>query len=208
MLLYCVRHGESTYNAEGRIQGQSDVPLSDLGRRQSRAVAEALRGEPIEALYSSPLRRAMDTALPVGEALRLPVQTDPRLMEICVGVFQHQLKSELDARFPEHIARWRSGDPDFALPGGESRRALMERGRTVIDHIARRALGRVTVVSHGGLLAAALKSLLEIPARLHPFSLRNGSITQLELTDGEVKLVTFNQTEHLRAIGSGGIGDL
>ncbi|KKK94352.1 hypothetical protein LCGC14_2683730, partial [marine sediment metagenome] len=68
MLLYCIRHGESTYNAEGRIQGQSDVPLSELGRRQGEAVAAALRAEPVEAIYSSPLRRAMQTAEPLADA--------------------------------------------------------------------------------------------------------------------------------------------
>ena len=90
MLLYCIRHGESSYNAEGRIQGQSDVPLSELGRRQSEAVAAALAEVPIEAVYASPLRRAMQTARPVAERLNLEIQTDPRLMEVHAGEFQRE----------------------------------------------------------------------------------------------------------------------
>lgn len=208
MLLYCIRHGESTYNSEGRIQGQSDPPLSDAGLRQGEAVAAALAGLPIEAVWASPLRRALDTARPIAAAVGLPLQTDPRLMEIHVGVFQDQLRSELDRLFPEEIARWRTGDPDYVIPGGESRRALMDRGRAVLEDLARSEWNRVAVVSHGGLLAAGFKALLGIPAGVHPFNLYNGSISQLAIDGGQVKLLTLNQTDHLRAIGAGGTGDL
>lgn len=208
MLFYCIRHGQSTYNAEGRVQGQSDVPLSELGGRQGEAVAAALRGLPIEALYASPLRRAMETARPVAEALGLPIQTDPRLKEVHAGVFQDRVRSQLDELFPEVLARWRSGDPDFAIPGGETRRHLMERGRKVFDEILRSGHQQVAVVSHGGLIAAAIKSLLEIPAGRHPFNLDNGSISQLTVDGPRVKLLTLNQVDHLRGLGSGGVGDL
>ncbi len=208
MLLYCIRHGESSYNAEGRIQGQSDVPLSELGRRQSQAVAAALAGLPIEAIYASPLRRAMQTARPVAEQLKLEIETDPRLMEVHAGVFQDKLRVDLGQSYPSEYARWRSGDPDFAIPGGESRRDLMGRGREVFEEIGRGGHEQVAVVTHGGLFAAALKALLEIPAGKHPFLLHNGSISQLELTDGQVKLVSLNRVGHLRDVGFGGRGDL
>jgi probable phosphoglycerate mutase len=208
MLLYCVRHGESAYNAEGRIQGQSDVPLSGLGHRQSRAVAEVLSGLPVEAIYASPLRRAMQTAQPVAERLNLEIRTDPRLMEIHAGVFQEKLRSQLDELYHEQYARWKSGDPDFAVPGGESRRDLMRRGREVFEEIGRGGHSQVVVVTHGGLLAAAVKALLEIPAERHPFVLQNGSISQLELADGRVRLLSLNQVDHLRDVGYGGCGDL
>ncbi len=208
MLLYCIRHGESSYNAEGRIQGQSDVPLSELGRRQGEAVAAVLAGEPIEAIYASPLRRAMQTARPVADALELEIHTDRRLMEVHAGVFQDKLRSELDELYPEELACWRSGDPDFVIPGGESRRDLMRRGRAVFDEIRRSGREQVAVVTHGGLLAAAMKALLEIPARRHPFVLHNGSISQLDLTDGQVKLISVNRIDHLRDVGFAGRGDL
>ena len=208
MLLYCIRHGESSYNAEGRIQGQSDVPLSEMGRRQSEAVAKALAGLPIEAVHSSPLRRAMQTAQPVALALKLEIRTDPRLMEVHAGVFQDKLRSQLDELYPDEIARWRSGDPDFTIPGGESRRDLMRRGREVFEAIGRTGHGQVVVVTHGGLLTAAMKALLEIPAERHPFLLENGSISQLELGDGVVKLLSLNRVDHLREVGFGGRGDL
>ncbi len=208
MLLYCVRHGESCYNAEGRVQGQSDVALSEMGHRQSWALAAALAEVPVEAIYASPLRRARETARPVAEKLKLPVCEDPRLMEIHAGVFQHQLRSELDDLYPGEYARWRSGDPDFAIPGGESRRDLMHRGREVFEEIGHTGHGQVVVVTHGGLLAGAIKALLEIPARRHPFVFQNASISLLELADGEARLLGLNQVDHLRDVGQGGSGDL
>ena len=208
MLLYCLRHGESIYNAEGRIQGQSDVPLSEFGRRQGEAAAAALAHLPIEAIYSSPLRRAMQTALPLAEALKLPIRTDVRLMEVHAGIFQDKLRSELEDLYPEVMARWRGGDPDFAIPGGESRRVLMHRGRKVFHEIRETGHGNVVVVTHGGLLSAVLKSLLEIPAERNPFTLQNGSITRLDWSDGQVKLLSLNQVEHLHDMGPSGSGDL
>ncbi|NQU21597.1 MAG: histidine phosphatase family protein [Candidatus Nealsonbacteria bacterium] len=208
MLIHCVRHGESSYNAEGRIQGQSDPALSELGRRQGEAVAEALAQLPIDAVYSSPLRRAMQTARPLADALQLEVRTDDRLMEVHAGDFQDQLRTDLEALRPEEMARWRSGDPDFALPGGETRRHLMQRGLEVFQQIADNAHKQVVVVTHGGLLAAALKALLGVPARRHPFLLYNGSISRLRSTVGEVKLLSLNQVDHLNRVGFGGRGDL
>lgn len=208
MIVYCVRHGESCYNAEGRIQGQSDVPLSQLGHRQSRAVAAALAGLPVEAIYSSPLRRAMQTARPIAEVLKLAIRTDPRLMEVHAGEFQDRLRVDLEEQYPEAMARWRGGHPDFPLPGGETRRHLMKRGLEAFQQIAGGGQEQVVVVSHGGLLAAALKALLGIPAQRHPFVLDNGSITRLELCDGDVKLLCLNQVGHLRDVGFAGRGDL
>ncbi len=208
ILLHCIRHGESTYNAQGRIQGQSDVPLSELGLRQGAAVAQVLAKLPIEAIYASPLRRALQTAEPLAQTTGLTIQTDPRLMEVHAGVFQDQLRDELTKLFPDEYAQWLSGDPDFAIPGGETRRRLMQRGREAFDEIRQCGHQQVAVVTHGGLLAAALKSLLEIPARRNPFVLQNGSITQLNLTNGQVKLLSFSQIDHLRHIGLAGGGDL
>lgn len=184
------------------------MALSELGIRQGEAVAAALAELPIEAIYASPLRRAMQTAQPLAEALKLEIRTDPRLMEVHAGVFQDQLRSDIERLYPDEMARWRSGDPDFPLPGGETRRNLMRRGREVFEEICRADHHRVAVVAHGGLLVAALKALLEIPAQRHPFLLHNGSISQLEITDGQVKLLSLNQIDHLRNVGFAGRGDL
>ncbi len=200
MLLFCVRHGESCYNAEGRLQGQSHTPLSPLGERQAQAAANALSNRPIEAIYTSPLPRALQTAQAIGRALGLPIITDPRLMEIDVGIFQDLLHVDIADRFPVESSAWKSSDPDYRIPDGESRRDLMLRGRAAFDEIRARGHEQAAVVSHGGLFAAAFKALLDVPADRNPFTLYNASISQL-LWQREPKLLTLNEIDHLRAAG-------
>jgi broad specificity phosphatase PhoE len=209
MLLYLVRHGETTYNAEHRIQGQSDAPLSESGRRQSRAVADAMAACSIDAVYASPLRRALETAQNTADRHRLTVQTDPRLMELDAGVFEGHLRSELADVYPEELARWLSGEADFAIPGGESRRQLIQRGCDAIRSIAAAAHRQAVVVAHGGLLTVVLRALLNMQEPLPPFGLKNGSITRLAVDDRErFSLLALNEIEHLADIGVGKGGDL
>lgn len=210
MILYCVRHGESQYNAEGRIQGQFDVPLSELGKRQSLAVAEELAQYPIDVVIASPLSRALETARPIAQRHDLAPQTDDRLKEIHAGIFQGLRWSEIESSHPAEARQWIEQAPDFVIPGGESRRALMERGLAVMLAIRELPYEHVAVVAHGGILSAAFKALLKIPAEVNPFSLINGSISRIGWTQ-RVKLLTLNETQHLRAVNAGhaaGSGDL
>jgi len=199
MQLICIRHGQSQFNSEGRIQGQWDTPLSELGQAQAQALAVALGHEPIDAVFSSPLRRAVQTALPTAAALGQEVRVVPGLQEINAGLFQGLLWSEIEVRYPDEARRWLAHEPDFVVPGGESRAQLMQRGRAAFEEIRRSGpFDRVAVFTHGGLLGAALKSLLDIPAARNPFGFFNGSITRIRW-DAHVKLLTLNETEHLRA---------
>lgn len=210
MILYCVRHGETDYNAQGRIQGQSDIPvLSPLGQRQSRATAAALAGLPVEAVYASPLRRAMETAGIIARGLGRDIRTDPRLMEIHVGVFQDQLRADLEQRQPGPLRQWLTGDPDFVIPGGESRSQLSRRGREALAAIWQAGHGQAVVVAHGGLLVSTIKTILGIPLQDPPLALENCSITTLSGSDVDhVELLALNRVDHLAGVGHGGIGDL
>jgi probable phosphoglycerate mutase len=200
MLLYLVRHGQSLFNAERRIQGQTDVALSPLGLRQSIALAAAFRSLAIDAIYASPLSRAMQTAEPIAVELHLQIQTDDRLKEINAGVFQGVLWSEIEQHSPDLAARWIAQDPDFEIPGGESRRELGVRGRAAFDAIHAAGHRQAIVVAHGGVLSGALKSLLGIPADINPFSFYNASISRLAW-NSRIKLLTLNQLDHLTAAG-------
>jgi broad specificity phosphatase PhoE len=200
MHLFVVRHGESAFNAEGRIQGQSNPPLSELGRKQSQAVAAAFAGKPLEIVYSSPLDRAIETARPVAEELGCPLVTDDGLLELNAGVFQGLTWTEINQRFPDDGAAWKSQNPDFRIPGGESRRDLMRRGQVALAKIREGGQRNVLVVAHGGLLTAALKALMAVPAERNPFSLYNGSISQVDWRT-DFKLMTLNQLDHLRRNG-------
>jgi len=164
--------------------------------------------KPIEAIYSSPLCRALETAWIVAAQIPVEVRTDPLLQEIHAGIFQNRLRSELQRLYPHELARWNSEDPDYVIPGGESRAALCERGLKAFAAIARAGHQQALVVSHGRLLVTTLKALLAIPAQEPPFSLQNGSITTLALHDGKAELLALNQVDHLAGVGISGQGDL
>ncbi len=206
MKLYCVRHGETEYNLQRRIQGQFDSALSELGHKQCEAVAEALAGLSCDVVIASPLRRAEETAQYIAKRLNLQLKLEPRLMEINAGVFQGHVWHELDEHFPEEAARWRSQDPDFRIPGGESRRDVMLRTAAAFHAIREAGYARAIVVAHGGSLSAAFKSLLDIPASRTPFELGNGTISTIHWKK-EFKLLTLNETAHLHGLISTG-GDL
>ena len=204
MILYLIRHGESTYNAEGRIQGQSDPELSELGRRQASAVARRLADEPIEAVYASPLRRASQTAELVAAARNIKLHFDRRLMEVDAGEFGDRMRDEVMRQFPGAIPQWRSGSLDFVFPGGESRKQLIERGQEAFLEIAKFNHEQVAVASHGGLLLAAMKAVLGLASDAPPRELDNASITQLRIEpDGRAELVDFNNVDHLIELDPG-----
>jgi len=191
------------------VQGQADVSLSDLGRLQADALAAWTRSLPadvtIDEIWSSPLTRARETATAMAAALGLSLQIEEGLAELHAGIFQGHLWADLEAAFPEEVACWRSGDAEYAIPGGESRAGLAARGRAALEKLAQRPARHMIVVAHGGVLTAALGSLL---GRTHPLlaqaaerpftklpALANASLTLLDWPGPE--LVAFNETGHL-----------
>ncbi|WJY90291.1 histidine phosphatase family protein [Corynebacterium confusum] len=166
--LILIRHGQTTYNATGRMQGHLDTELSETGYAQARAAGELLRGEGVAKIVASDLRRAAETARVVGEALGLDYQTDPRLRETNLGNWQGMSSAEVDEQFPGARALWRH-DATWAPPEGESRVQVAERARPVIDELMEsfqdwngRAL---LVVAHGGAIAALTCHLLGLEHR-------------------------------------------
>jgi len=211
MLQYLVRHGQSVSNVEERVQGQEDVALSELGHRQAQEVA-AWAGSlhatiPIAEIWTSPLRRARDTAAAIAARIDRPLRIEDDLRELHAGVFQGHLWADLEVLFPEAVASWRSGDVGYRIPGGESRADLAARGRAMLEKLAARDVPSMIVVAHGGILTAALGSLLGpahpvlAVAAMRPFTklpaLANASLTVLAWP-GPV-LHRFNDTDHLAA---------
>lgn len=209
MLQYLVRHGQSVSNVEERVQGQEDVGLSPLGREQAAAVgAWAGRVAPLRGVaevWTSPLERARDTAAAIAAAAGLPLLIADDLCELHAGIFQGHLWADLEARFPEEVRRWRDGDVDYRIPGGESRADLAARGRAALESLSRRDVPAMIVVAHGGILTAALGSLLGrshpllAAAAMRPFTklpaLANASVSLLAWPGPE--LLSFNDTSHL-----------
>lgn len=166
-----VRHGATDWNRDGRYQGQADPPLNEQGLAQADQLARQLASQPIEALYSSDLRRARDTAERIGRALGLPVRIDPRLREIHQGAWEGMLVDDIAARYP---AEWQAiqDDPLHArAPGGESVAEVARRAMDCLEDLAaRHPLGPVAIVSHGLTLACLLcqaRGLPLVEARRH-----------------------------------------
>jgi probable phosphoglycerate mutase len=198
-----VRHGETVWNVEARLQGHGDSALTPLGIRQSEAVAGRLAGEQFDALYSSDLPRALATAQTIARRSGHRILTDPRLRERSFGLFEGLTRPQIAERFPDHYQRYLARDPDHVVPGGESRRDLYLRVTACLEDIAGQRPGqRIVVVAHGGVLAAMfrralskdLEDTLSIPlvnAALNVFFIGNGLWT----------LSVENDTAHLTGIG-------
>lgn len=151
--LLLIRHGETAWNAEHRIQGQMDIPLSPLGVLQAARLAEGLVSEPIDAVYSSGQSRAWLTAAPLAARHGLAVIAEPRLRERSFGVFEGLTLDEIAQRYPAEFRKWRERDPAWRPDGGESGQQLIDRVLSAVGDIGTRHPGRtVVLVSHGGVL--------------------------------------------------------
>ena len=197
--IVAVRHGETVWNAEMRMQGQLDTALSARGQRQARRTATALADEGIEAIVASDLVRASATAAAIADVVKLPVTTDTGLRERHFGIFQGWTYAEIDVRWPEAAARWRHHDPTFAPEGGESLIEFDGRAVAAMTRIAAAARGRtIAVVTHGGVLdclyRAATGLALDAP---RSWQLGNAAINRVLFTGERFTLVGWSDTTHL-----------
>ena len=194
-----IRHGETLWNQEGRMQGQQDSPLTPVGMNQARQLARRLKGIEFTALYSSDLGRAHQTARCIADETGHEVIADRGLRERNFGIFEGLTNAEIQVRYPEDHERFAARDPDFVMEGGES--AAQFRGRVVetLDRIAHAHRGEtVVVVSHGlvldSLYRTACKMGFEVP---RGFPLLNCSInTFRHSTDGWLA-VSVGDVQHL-----------
>jgi probable phosphoglycerate mutase len=194
-----VRHGETAWNAEGRVQGQTDVPLSAVGESQARAVRAALAGERFAALYASDLSRVRQTAAPVAALLGLPVRLEPRLRERHYGKFETLTYAEARARLPQDYARFRARDPDYDFGSGESLRRFYERAVACVAGIAERHAGEaVLVFTHGGVLEMVHRYAhgtgISAP---RDFEIPNAALNWIEIGPGAWRVRSWAQVAHL-----------
>ncbi|PTL82021.1 histidine phosphatase family protein [Vitiosangium sp. GDMCC 1.1324] len=197
--LVVIRHGETAWNLDRRLQGHLDVPLNAHGRAQAEALGRALSSEPLDAIYSSDLSRAMQTAQALATGRVLQVQAEPRLRERHFGIFQGLTPAEVEARHPEAFAAWKARMVDWAPAGGESLAELHMRILDITLTLARRhPSGRIALVAHGGVLdclyRAASGMALDAP-RQH--ELRNASINRLSSDGEQLTLVQWGDVTHL-----------
>lgn len=194
-----VRHGETAWNRESRIQGHLDIPLSPLGLAQAQRLAQALAGEPLDAIYASDLGRARQTAAAVAERVGLPVQEDSGLRERGFGCFEGLSWREIESRWPEQALRWKRRDPDFGAEGGERLRDFYARAVGAVERLAQAHPGQtLLVVAHGGVMdclyRAGRRLALEAP---RSWTLSNASINRLLYTPAGLSVVGWNDDLHL-----------
>jgi probable phosphoglycerate mutase len=181
-----VRHGETDWNATGRIQGHNDTPLNAIGRQQAQRAAQRLAHEPVRALYSSDLARALETATIIGTPLGLSAVASTQLRERHYGLWEGLTGPEIQVRYPEQFALWRARAVDFAPPQGETRGQLLSRALAELQAIARRHPAQmVVVVTHGGLCNVFLNYVLgHADTDQREFSFGNASIHTLRSPPG------------------------
>lgn len=156
------RHGETTYNASGRMQGHIDTELTEVGWNQARFAVPALARFAPDLVVASDLRRATDTATVFTEGMGVPLRVDKRLRETCLGQWQGLTGAEVDKDWPGYRRRWR-GDATWAPPGGESRVDVADRAFEVVEDLEREELDTVLLAAHGGLIVALTARLLDLP---------------------------------------------
>ncbi len=202
-----MRHGQSTWNQEHRIQGQLDPPLSDDGRRQAAQLGRRLAGRRFAALYSSDLKRAAETAAAIGAAIGLTPTPMAELREIYLGDWEGLRTEELAARFPEAWASW-AEEPDWDLvPGGEGSAAFEARVEAALESIFQRHHeGDVLAVTHGGVIQIALHHVVGRPGRgIFPFRIQNASLSVIERRNGRLVVSGVNDIGHLALGSTGGL---
>ncbi|OPL16099.1 MAG: hypothetical protein AVO39_06535 [delta proteobacterium MLS_D] len=197
MKLILVRHGQTQWNHEKRVQGTSDIPLNALGLTQVERVAEALSAESIDAIVSSPLKRAVQTADAVNRFHRLPVTIDNNLAELDQGDFEGRTFSDLLASHTDFLKQWASDPASVTMPNGESLADLQRRAWRVVESLPASA-GTVLLVSHNFTIMTILCKITAISLhRVRETSVSPASVTFVDYEGGRGMVVSLNDTSHL-----------
>ena len=197
--IIAIRHGETAWNVDTRIQGQLDIELNRTGRWQARRAAQALANEDIDAIYSSHLLRAWETADTIAEATGRMAQAIEALQERGFGVFEGKTFSQIEDTWPEQALKWRKRDPHWRPERGESLQDLQQRIVRATSELAQRHIGgQIVLVAHGGVLdvmyRAATGQDLQAP---RTWNLGNATINRLLWTPDGLTLVGWADTRHL-----------
>ena len=197
--IVAIRHGETSWNVDARIQGQLDVGLNETGRWQALRLAQALADERFDAVYSSDLGRAWQTAQAVAEAAGVVLRSDQRLRERGFGVFEGLTFAEIEQRFAPQAQRWRSREASFGPEGGETLAGFVERAVDAVAAIAARHRGQhIAVVTHGGVLDALYRAASRIPIDApRTWQIGNARINRLLHGEQGFMLVGWNDHLHL-----------
>lgn len=197
--LIAIRHGETEWNSEGRFQGHLNSSLNREGHAQAQALAERLARERFDLLLSSDLGRTLQTASAIAMRTGHEIVVEPRLRERRMGIFQGLTTEEAQARYPAEFARFKSRDPEYVIPDGESTRELYQRSVACFCDLAERHAGLTLVaVSHGGVLAMLYRHAMALPLDApRNFDLHNAGINRFRHRLGVWQLSGWGDIDHL-----------
>ena len=197
--LCIVRHGETAWNAEHRVQGQLDIPLNEIGLRQAQAVGMVLKEERFDAIYSSDLVRARQTADPISNFLSMKILLEKDLRERHYGIFERLTYAEAKVRYPEDYARFDARDPEYAFRSGESLKDFSARSIAVISRIVNQHKDEsILVFTHGGILDKLYRFITGLALSAErDFGIPNAGLNRIEVTPSGWQIRTWADVAHL-----------
>ena len=199
--LCLVRHGETAWNAEHRVQGQLDVPLNAIGQAQALAASKVLSQEQFDAIYSSDLSRARQTAEPTASFHSMEVLVEEDLRERHYGIFERLTYAEVKVRYPDDYARFEARDPEYAFRTGESLKDFSARSISVVSKIAGAHPGKsILVFTHGGVLDKLYRFITGLPLSAErKFGIPNAGLNRVEVTPDGWQIRAWADIAHLQS---------
>jgi alpha-ribazole phosphatase len=196
MNLLLIRHGQTKWNLEQRFQGQSDIPLNETGRKQAQALAKRLAAEHFDAIYSSDLQRAIETAKTICAS---QIHSDPRLREVNFGDWEGMVYDEIKAKYPETLVAWENDIFKNAPPHGETLEGLAVRVQSMLDELREKHEDQnILIVAHGGVLQTLICLALKLPPTMYwQFHLSTASLSEVAFYPAGAILNSLNDTSHL-----------
>jgi probable phosphoglycerate mutase len=197
--LCIVRHGETAWNAEHRVQGQLDIPLNEIGLRQAQAVGRVLGAERFDAIYSSDLSRALQTAQPTASALGMKVRSEKDLRERHYGIFERMTYAEVKLKHAAEYARFAARDPEFGFVSGESLKDFSTRSIAIVSRLAKQHEGQdILVFTHGGVLDELYRHIQELPVSVpRDFGIPNAGLNRVEFELSRWQIRAWADVAHL-----------
>ena len=199
-----VRHGETEWNRDERFRGRADIKLNETGKKQAEAVAKRLRSKKISAIFTSPLKRAKDTASYISRSQEIDLSPTEALIDIDYGLWEGLAPEAVSEQFPGQYQMWLKNPYEAEMPEGETVRAVEKRANTLVKKIANKCPDLTTVlVAHKVVNKILICSLLNIsPSHFWQIEQSNCGLTELNYTDGFFSLSFLNDTCHLDSLGN------
>ena len=204
MKLYLIRHGQTDWNVDGKIQGSHDIPLNDTGKKQAQCLAKGMDKRPVEKIFSSTLERAKETALMLSARQKKDVYLMPALVEVEFGQWEGLTWGQIQEKYPEEYARWDINPVEVAPPGGETQLQVLKRCAAAVEKIleitGRREDG--AVISHGASLAYLVAYMMRGHDDQQEIIVENASITTVDYNPitRDFRLLEVNDVSHMEGV--------